>query len=295
MAVQDRRSLTRSTLIHRIDNVELRVRDVDDALAFYRDVVGLVVLERDGTRAALGTPGGRPFVTVDSGGVTAPADATATGLFHVAIRFPERAALGDALARLRHARYEIGAGDHLVSEALYVDDPDGNGIELYWDRPEDRWPPPDGNMIVPMATLPVDLVGLSDEGRGEAAIGDPAPTGTDVGHVHLQVGDIDRTTPFYVEEVGLDLIAKLGAQAAFFSSNGYHHHIGANTWRSRGGRPAPSHRAGLARVAFEVSAPDELEALRARWRSRGRDLGAEEGRSLSVVDPDGVELHFHAR
>jgi catechol 2,3-dioxygenase len=134
-AVRDRQSIAKSRLIDRVARVDLRVQDVDRALMFYRDAVGLEVAERDGDRASLQSAGGAVIMKLDSRGVTAPADPQATGLFHTALRFPTRATLGDALARLAEARLRLGAGDHLVSEALYVDDPDGNGVELYWDRP----------------------------------------------------------------------------------------------------------------------------------------------------------------
>jgi catechol 2,3-dioxygenase len=290
--VNERASLVRSTLIDHIARVDLRVQDVGTALLFYRDVVGLEVVEQDSVHAKLQSPGGPVFLTMASDGVTAAADPGATGLFHTAMRFPTRAALGDALARLAEAGLEIGAGDHLVSEALYVDDRDGNGVELYWDRPEDQWPAPTKDMLVPMATLPVDLDGLLEQGRGRAAIGQAAPSGTDVGHVHLQVSDIDATRRFYGKEVGLDVTASLGASAGFFSSNGYHHNIGANTWRSRGSRLAGRERAGLERVVLAVKDAEELEGLRARLANHGREVSGEDGRTLVVHDPDGIELNF---
>ncbi|HEV2755606.1 MAG TPA: VOC family protein, partial [Actinomycetota bacterium] len=150
----------RSTLIQRIERVDLRVRDVESSLRFYRDVVGLEVTEQSPERAALATPGGEPFLTLLSTGVTRAADPRSTGLFHIAIRFPTRATLGDALARLADAGLAIGAADHAVSEALYISDPDGNGVELYYDRAVEEWPPPTGGALVPMVTLPVDLQGL---------------------------------------------------------------------------------------------------------------------------------------
>jgi catechol 2,3-dioxygenase len=285
---QDRLSLTSSKLIDRIARVDLRVRDLDAALGFYRDVVGLQVVDRNDARALLSAPNGPGFLSLDSSGVTAGADKRATGLFHIAIRFPSRSALGDALARLAEAGYRIGAGDHLVSEALYVDDPDGNGVELYRDRPAEEWPPPSGGMVVPMATLPVDLEGVLGEGRGSAAVGEPAEPGTDMGHVHLQVSDIGRTTKFYADVLGLDLIAQLGDQAGFYSSNGYHHHIGANTWNSRGGSLAGKQHAGLDRIVFAVSSAEELDSLRGRV---GDEATGEED-SVLVHDPDGIELQF---
>jgi catechol 2,3-dioxygenase len=220
--------------------------------------------------------------------VTAPASPAATGLFHTAFRYPTRAALGDALARVVEAGYEVGAGDHIVSEALYIDDPDGNGVELYWDRPIEQWPAPTGDALVPLATLPVDLHGLLAAGRGQAALGEPAPAGTDIGHVHLQVADIDATVRFYTEKLGLDLTARMGQSAGFFSSYGYHHNIGANTWRSRGSRPARRDQAGLERVIFRVSDGSELKALRERLGEAASV--AESG--IDVHDPGGIELRF---
>ena len=291
-ATNERASRVRSKLIDRVARVDLRVRDVDAALLFYRDVVGLQVAEQDSAHAQLRSPGGPVLLTLDSTGVTAPADPRATGLFHTAIRLPTRTTLGEALARLAEAGLEIGAGDHLVSEALYVDDRDGNGVELYWDRPEDQWPPPTSDMMVPMATLPVDLEGLLAEGSGRAAIEQAAPTGTDVGHVHLQVSDIDATRRFYGEEMGLDVTASLGASAGFFSSNGYHHNIGANTWRSRGSKLAGRERAGLERVVLAVKDPEELDGLRDRMARHGREASGEDGGTVVVRDPDGIELNF---
>lgn len=292
-AVDQRASLVRSRLIERIERVDLRVRDVEPSLRFYRDVVGLEVREQTPSRAVLASPGGPAFLALDSTGVTRPAEPRATGLFHVAIRFPDRASLGDALARLAAAGLSIGAGDHAVSEALYVDDPDGNGVELYWDRPVDEWPAPVPGALVPMVTLPVDLQDLVSDGRGESAVGASVTAGTDMGHVHLQVSDVEQTARFYVDEVGLDLTARLGAEAAFLSSNGYHHHLGANTWRSRGAKPASSQSAGLERIVFAVDGRERVESLRLRLQEHGRTVSGDEG-AVVVRDPDGIELRFEA-
>lgn len=293
-AVDERSSLVRSRLIERIERVDLRVRDVETSLRFYRDVAGLEVTEQGDDNAVLAAPGGPAFLTLRSAGVTRAADPRATGLFHIAIRYPTRAALGDVLARLAAAGIAIGAGDHAVSEALYVSDPDGNGVELYRDRPVDEWPAPVPGAVVPMVTLPVDLQALLADGRGDDAVGERAAPGTDMGHVHLQVSDVDATARFYTEEIGLDLTARMGAEAAFLSSNGYHHHLGANTWRSRGGAPAPRESAGLDRIVFAVADPGRLEDLRLRLLEHGRRATGEEGREVVVHDPDGIELAFVA-
>ena len=282
---------TTSRLIDRIDEVELRVQSIPAALDFYRDLVGLEVRDQSETRARLAAPGDAPMVTLTMEGVDAPAERRATGLFHTAIRYPDRRSLAEALARLVTAGSRIGAGDHGVSEALYIDDPDGNGVELYRDRPREQWPPPGPGERVVMYTQPVDLSNLLAEAGGVPAAN--APPGTQIGHIHLQVSDVPRTVDFYVDGLGLDLMARLGAEAAFMSSNGYHHHVGANTWNSRGRPPASPNHAGLNRVVIAVSDPDALE--RARDRLSGTDYPIESRDGHDVVrDPDGIELRFAA-
>lgn len=288
-SLTDRETLFHSRLIESITGVELRVTDIEAALSFYSTIVGLETTVREDDRASLGARGGSPFLHLRSDGVTSAADPGATGLFHTAFRFPTRSSLGDALARLVAAGYQVAAGDHLVSEALYVDDPAGNGVELYWDRPLEEWPAPAGGMLVPMATLAVDLQGLLDEGNGRDAVGEPAPVGTDIGHVHLQVSDISASDRFYTEVLGLDLTARLGGSAGFYSANGYHHNIGANVWRSRGSEPAGREHAGLERVAFKT-VEEELRSLRDRVGSER--ISAEADGSLVISDPDGIELRF---
>ena len=274
-----------------IEHVDLRVRDIDDALGFYSGVAGLEVGEKTTDTATLRDPGGDPIVMLTSEGVTRPAERRAAGLFHTAIRFPTRASLGEALGRLASAGYQIGAGDHGVSEALYIDDPDGNGVELYWDRPRDQWPVPKAGERVGMYTAPVDLQDLLAAGDVDGAIPTAAPSGTDIGHVHLQAKDIDETTEFYRDVLGLDLMAKFGGQASFLSSQGYHHHIGANVWNSLGQGPAGPDHAGLARIVFRVSKLDELDKLRDRLSVAGREPRSENG-TVTVQDPNGVELVF---
>ncbi|MGH2719987.1 MAG: VOC family protein [Actinomycetota bacterium] len=279
-----------STLIDHIQRVDLRVQDVDRSLRFYRGVVGLEVAEQDGGHAVVRAPGGPVLLTLDSTGVTRPAVRRATGLFHTAIRFPDRPSLADALARLADAGLQIGGGDHAVSEALYIDDPDGNGVELYRDRPRAEWPGPVLGARIPMTTEAVDFAGLYAEGRAGDAVGDRAPEGTDIGHVHLRVSSHAATRAFYADALGLDVIADIGS-AGFYSSGGYHHHIGANTWESLGAGPSPADRAGLARMVFAVRGEGELGALRERLAAAGADVPDSDG-EIVVRDPDGIELRF---
>ena len=279
---------TTSTLIKRIERVDLRVTDIQRALSFYRDIVGLEVPEVGPSQATLAAPEGPPLIMLTSSGVDAPASRSATGLYHTAIRFPDRGALANALARLVDAGLRIGASDHGFSEALYIDDPDGNGVELYVDRPRERWPTIEEGRRLPAMMAPLDLHGLLAD--ASAGSNGAAPPGTDVGHVHLQVADIGRTTRFYVEVLGLDLMTEIAGQAGFFSSGGYHHHLGANVWNSRGNAPAPRNQAGLDRIVFAAETPD-IEALYTRFPERGAAVDPIDG-ALEVVDPDGITLHF---
>lgn len=286
MTADTRDSRFKSSLIDGVARVDLRVRDIQAAVAFYTNVVGLEAEEVEVDKASLRSPRGPVVLQLDSTGVTAAADPRSTGLFHTAFRFPTRTALGDALARVARSGIQVAAGDHLVSEALYIDDPDGNGVELYWDRPVDQWPAPTDDALVPMATLPVDLEDLYRAGQGEEP-----PPGIDIGHVHLQVSDAERTGRFYVDVLGLDLVARLGSSAAFLSSKGYHHNIGANAWRSQGGQAAGAHRAGLSRVVFGVSDREGLDSLARRLQGHGWEARYAPDH-IALLDPDGIELEF---
>jgi catechol 2,3-dioxygenase len=278
-----------STLVDSIAAVELRVRSIPAAAAFYCTDVGLELGDLEAHRAELRTPGGPVRLRLRSRGVEGPSEAGVTGLFHTAFLFPGRPSLGDALARLVEAGHSIGAGDHGVSEALYVDDPDGNGVELYRDRPVHEWPRT-GSGGVDMYTRPVDLDDLLASRSGEGA--DAA--GPVVGHVHFRVADVAETVRFYVDGLGLDLVARMGDQAAFMSSGGYHHHVGANSWSSRGCPPASPERAGLDRVEFAAGNASELRNARARLEHLGYEVGGDDG-GLVVRDPDDIELRLTAR
>jgi catechol 2,3-dioxygenase len=220
---------------------------VQGSTAFYEAVVGPPVRELVSLRAS-DRPG--------------PAPTRATGLFHTAFLYPTRGQLGAALLRIAAERAAFtGASDHLVSEALYLDDPDALGIELYRDRPREAWPPPDPGARVKMDTLPLDLQALAAEAEGDA-------TGLRIGHVHLKVSDVEEATRFWTEEVGLDVMAGWAGQAAFLAADGYHHHIGVNAWYSRGAEPEPSAGPGLDGVVIggtgrseELRTPDGVRVV----------------------------------
>jgi catechol 2,3-dioxygenase len=193
-----------------------------------------------------------------------------------------------------YGRWPIdGASDHGVSEALYLSDPDGLGIEIYVDRPRERWERPADGHGVKMVTLPLDLDSLLAEGSAGAIAA--MPTDTAIGHVHLKVSDVPHAVAFYRDALGLDEQARLPS-AGFLSAGGYHHHIGLNSWQSQGGRPAPDSAPGLRQVAFELSDAEALSALERRLGEAGNEAGGgaspvrESERRLAVRDPDGHAL-----
>ncbi len=263
----------------RVGRVALRVNDLDRLAEFYRSVVGLDVLDRGDGRATLGA-GDEPLFELIAAPEVPERGPEETGLFHTAFRFPSRAALGDALRRVRGRWRLDGASDHLVSEALYLTDPEGNGVELYRDRPEERWPiAEDGG--VEMETLSLDTGAIADRASGEAG----APEGTTVGHVHIEVSSLSASRAFYADVPGMAVRQALDG-ALFLAAGGYHHHVGLNTWN---GRTAPPAGRGLAWFELLVSDSDSFEAARDRFSTAG--VGVEdENDVLAAGDPDGIEL-----
>jgi catechol 2,3-dioxygenase len=265
----------------RMGIVALAVSDLERSIGFYRDVLGFSMIEQEDGRALLGARETPLLSLVERPGAP-PAPVNATGLYHFAILFPGRAELALALRRLLEAGYPLGgASDHLVSEALYLSDPDGNGIELYRDRPRSTWTWSGDS--VQMTVDPLDLRGLLAE--ASQAEGTPAglPEGTTIGHVHLKVADLRQADQFYHGVIGFDPVATLPS-ALFVSAGGYHHHLGLNTWHSRGAPPPPSGTAGLR--YFTIILPDAAEM--ARVRGRAQDAGielAEEAEHITLHDP----------
>jgi len=281
----------------RIGSVALAVSDLGRSADFYERVLGLPLIARDEHGARLGPdPQWASLVLSDIAAPT-PLPPGATGLYHVAWLHPDRAALAETVRRIAGARWPFeGASDHGVSEALYLSDPDGLGIEIYADRPRDDWERPADGRGVRMVTLPLDLDDLLAQFTGE-----PAPAlspQTSVGHVHMKVADVPRAAAFYRDALGLEEQAQLPS-AAFLAAGGYPHHVGLNPWQSLGAASAPDSAPGLRGVEFELDKQDALDALErtladaetASPTSLARGADGE----LAVRDPDGQLLSFVRR
>jgi len=278
----------------RIGSVALAVSDVGRSADFYERVLGLPLIEREEHSARLGPDRGRAALVLSDIAAPTPLPPGATGLFHVAWLHPDRAALAESVRRIAGARWPFeGASDHGVSEALYLSDPDGLGIELYADRPRELWARPAGGRGVEMVTLPLDLDDLLAQFSGE-----PAPAlspDTAVGHVHLKVADVPRAAAFYRDALGLEEQAQLPS-AAFLSAGGYHHHVGLNSWQSQGAAAAPDSAPGLRGIEFELGDAAALDALaRALAGAPGgshADSAREQDGRITLRDPDGQLLSF---
>jgi len=258
-----------------VDHVALRVSNVARSAAFYALVGGLEVREQNTEHAALGAPaGGRPILHLRRAPDPGRAQHRATGLFHSALLFEGRAGLGAALQRVAAAQIPLsGASDHGVSEALYLDDPDGLGVELYRDRPRAQWPPAatPGERVA-MFTGPLDVRALlADAGPDSGRV--------TLGHAHLKVSDLDAAVRFWVDGMGLELMQHFGGAAAFVAAGGYHHHLGMNVWHSHGAPPEDRSAPGLDHVALGY--PDAVSLADGRARI---------ATSAPVPDAIGVEL-----
>jgi catechol 2,3-dioxygenase len=269
----------------RIESLHLTVANLDRSLRFYEDRIGVRVHRRDGAMAALGT-GGRDWLVLHES-PSAPRVRGTTGLYHFAILVPSRAALARVFRHLVHTQTPLqGSSDHLVSEAIYLADPDGNGIEIYRDRPRAEWPVTDG--VLHMGSEPLDIDELLAE-HDAAGPMEGLPAGTRIGHVHLHVGGLAQAERFYAEAVGFDLVQRYGHTAAFLSAGGYHHHVGINTWAGVGAPAPPPGAIGLDHVV--IALPDAPAVARVE-----QTLGAagapftREGTAVSVADPSGNRL-----
>lgn len=255
-----------------LGRVTFRVRDLDAMVAFYTSVLGMDIIERGDGEATLGADGHVLLHLRQVVNAVAPADNN-TGLYHAAFLLPTRADLARFVRHLAENRVRFGYADHLVSEAFYLNDVEGNGLEVYRDRPRSEWKWQDGR--VEMANAEIDFDSLFAE-----IVVDPVwrgmPAGSTLGHMHLKVGDVAQAKAFYHTLFGFDVVADWSS-ALFVSAGGYHHHLGLNMWHSRNGHAAPAHATGL--DSFDVILPTaaDRDALVARLRDGSAKLSEQDG------------------
>ena len=276
-----------------LGSVHLTVSELDRSRQFYERAIGLSSVELEDGSVGLGVAGERFLVVLHGDPSAPPLNRRATGLFHLAILVPSRRDLAFALARLAEARWPLdGASDHLVSEALYLSDPDGNGIEIYRDRHRDEWPHRDGRLE--MATLPLDLDSVIGELSGASELQRSAPRETRIGHVHLQVADLAQAEDFYNGLLGFDVMVRGYPGALFVSAGGYHHHLGLNTWHSAGGSPPVEGSIGLRWYEVELPSAEALDPIVGRVRAAGIPANEQDGGVL-IRDPSGIAVFLRAR
>ena len=267
--------------------VTLRVGDLDAMTAYYRDAVALQVLDAAGPTVTLGR-GTTPVVILEHATELKHASPRDAGLFHTAILFETEEALAAAVYSVaqKHPNTFTGSSDHLVSKAFYFTDPEGNGVELYWDRDRSQWSWVHGG--IEMSTLYLDPNAFLQQNLTEESVLQPMIGGAQVGHVHLQVGDVETAREFYVNRLGFEATTMYGDSALFVSAGGYHHHMAMNTWNSKGAGPRQL-ALGLARVDIRVPGADDVGALTERLTHFGVQT-RDDGRAVSFDDPWGSQI-----
>ena len=270
--------------------VHLTVTNLDRSVAWYETALGLDVLARADGTAELGDGATTVLVLVED--PQARAAGRHAGLYHYALLYPSREELARAVVRLIAFQTPVqGASDHGTHEAIYLPDPDGNGIELAADRPRDQWPSPEEE-FGRGGPLPLDIENLLATVAGEERA-DKIAEGLRVGHVHLHVGSIDDGLAFYSDVIGFDVWAQIPT-AAFVSAGGYHHHLGFNTWRGEGVPTAPEHAVGLRHWTVQLPVPGDVDDVRGRVAAAGLPL-ERDGGAFVVRDPWGIALRVETR
>ena len=270
----------------RIGRVRLQVSDLERSIAYYQSVVGLDVRDRtEGAASLAPSGGGDPILELkELKGARAVPRRGLLGLYHFAILLPDRAALGRFIAHLSEIGAYAGMSDHLVSESVYLTDPDGLGIEVYADRPADSWLAVERQFQ--MTTKPLDVESVVASAQGQKW--DGMPQGTKIGHVHFYVGDIDKAASFYHSALGLDKIVWSYPGALFMSAGGYHHHVGVNTW-AQGASPASADDAKLVDWELVVPDPEASEAAAKSIEAAGFNVERSDGYA-SANDPWGIRI-----
>lgn len=271
-----------------VGEVGLKVLDLQKMIRFYKEILGFEVLEETEAVAVLGA-GGEALLRLEAKAGTAPKNQRYAGLYHFAILLPDRQELGKILLHLHHHGIGIGSSDHLVSEALYLSDPEGNGIEIYRDRAPEEWDWNGGQVV--MAVDPIDAAGLvqAAEQSGEEFGGMPA--GTVMGHIHLHVSNLPEAKTFYVDGLGFEVVSAMGGQALFLADQKYHHHIGLNVWNGIGIPALPDNTAGLGYFTLVLESEEKRQETAGRLRELGAEVVEQSG-NMEVKDPSGNTIRL---
>lgn len=274
----------------KIGTVSLTISDMERSLDFYQNGLGLKLLRHEDNVAHLGA--GEAELLKLTAVPQARVVRGVTGLYHFALLLPNRVELAGALRHFMNRNVALqGFSDHLVSEAIYLADPDGNGIEVYRDRPRSEWPY-DGDRLQ-MATDPLDLRDLLAELSEDDGDWDGMPAGTTMGHIHLHVANIPQSEAFYRDVLGFDLMVRYGHAASFLAAGGYHHHVGINTWAGAGAPPPPADAAGLRWFAVLLPSQDAVDALLARLDAAAIPFQRRNG-AIEVQDPSQNRVRLRA-
>lgn len=272
-------------------SVTLKVSDLEKSLLFYKEVIGFSIASQEKKKAALCAGTGEAFLFIEELDQVEPKTMRTTGLYHFAILVPSREHLGMILTHLLETGYPLqGASDHDVSEAIYLADPDGNGIEIYRDRNATEWEW-EGD-FVRMDTAYMDTKGVLAAARNHPWKG--LPEGTILGHIHLHVAELDKTVDFYVKGLGFDVILKYGSQAFFLSTGGYHHHVGLNIWNGIGAPVPKKNHVGLAYYDLKIPSQEKLEEIKQRLTELGATFVEEED-NWYTYDPSGNKIRLITR
>ncbi|PIH59579.1 VOC family protein [Paenibacillus sp. LK1] len=273
-----------------LGEVSLRISNLDRSIQFYTEVVGLKLLERSDKVATLTADGKQSLLRLEqlTDAVTMPVRST-SGLYHFAILLPDRKSLGLALRNLAESGIEIGQGDHLVSEAFYISDPDQNGIEIYADRARDTWKRDSENNYI-MSSDPVDVDSLFALAANEPWQGLPA--GTVIGHVHFHVRSLEESRRFYTGVLGFDIVGNFANMSALFvSAGGYHHHIGLNIWAGTGAPVNPANATGIDYFTIIYDGKEQLEQALEQLRQSNTSI-EQQGKDWFTIDPQNIRIRL---
>lgn len=278
-----------------ISHVQLKVSDMNRSLRFYEEVLGFSVLNRSGNEVYLTTDGKRSLISLVEVPNSFPLQRGQAGLYHFALLLPTRKDLANFVQNLIQHNVRIGAGDHYVSEAIYLYDPDGNGIEVYRDRPEEEWEwftESDINM----GTDPVDFPSLLAESDNSW---NKLPEDTVMGHIHLSVSNLQQSEQFYIDLLGYNLVKRYTRQALFVSTGKYHHHIGMNTWESLGGNIGAENSVGIKSYTIVLENENMANQIKEKLTSANHKVELFDeapkfgGNQLfSTIDPSGIRIVF---